>query len=177
MNKISAGAKPWYREPWPWILMSGPAIVVVAGFVTAWLAVRSNDGLVEDDYYKKGLAVNQRLARDQEASGLGLSAELMLGADLEVRLFLAARESAVAPEALLLRVAHPTRAGHDQNITLKRDATGGFYSGRFGAPLHGRWHVQLEDEQHRWRLAADWNVDQQPALRLRADPGTSPISN
>ena len=20
--------RPWYREPWPWILMSGPAIVV-----------------------------------------------------------------------------------------------------------------------------------------------------
>ena len=25
---------PWYREPWPWILISGPAIVVVAGMAT-----------------------------------------------------------------------------------------------------------------------------------------------
>ena len=24
--------KPWYKEPWPWLLMSGPAIVVVAAF-------------------------------------------------------------------------------------------------------------------------------------------------
>ena len=27
-------AKPWYREPWPWLLMLGPAVVVVAGFIT-----------------------------------------------------------------------------------------------------------------------------------------------
>jgi hypothetical protein len=34
-------------------------IVIVAGAVTVWLAVVSNDGLVTDDYYKQGLAVNQ----------------------------------------------------------------------------------------------------------------------
>jgi len=28
--------KPWYREPWPWILMSGPAAVLVAGAATIW---------------------------------------------------------------------------------------------------------------------------------------------
>ena len=56
--------RPWYREPWPWILMTGPAIVVVAGFTTAFLAVKSNDGLVEDDYYKQGLEINQTLDRD-----------------------------------------------------------------------------------------------------------------
>ena len=33
-----SAAKPWYREPWPWIMMAGPAAVVVAGAVTMWLA-------------------------------------------------------------------------------------------------------------------------------------------
>ena len=41
--------------------MSGPAIVVVAGIYTAYLAIVSNDGLVDDDYYKQGLAVSQRM--------------------------------------------------------------------------------------------------------------------
>jgi hypothetical protein len=41
--------------------------VIVAGFITAWLAVISNDGLVTDDYYKQGLTVNQRLQRDHQA--------------------------------------------------------------------------------------------------------------
>ena len=39
--------------------MAGPAVVIVAGFITAWLAIESNDGLVDDNYYKVGLSVNQ----------------------------------------------------------------------------------------------------------------------
>mgnify|MGYP000916835605 FL=1 len=50
----SAPAKPWYREPWPWLLMSGPGLVVIAGVVTAWIAFSGADGLVADDYYKQG---------------------------------------------------------------------------------------------------------------------------
>jgi len=61
---------PWYREPWPWLLMAGPFIVIVAGIVTAWLAVSTSDGLVTDDYYKEGLAVAETLARSQRAEAL-----------------------------------------------------------------------------------------------------------
>jgi hypothetical protein len=50
---------PWYREPWPWILMAGPFTVIVAGLFTAWLAVTRADPLVVDNYYKEGLAINQ----------------------------------------------------------------------------------------------------------------------
>ena len=32
----------WYRHPWPWLLMAGPAIVVVAGLYTLFLAVSAN---------------------------------------------------------------------------------------------------------------------------------------
>jgi uncharacterized protein len=42
-------APRWYREPWPWLLMAGPAIVVVAGLYTAYLAVTTNDALVAGD--------------------------------------------------------------------------------------------------------------------------------
>ena len=70
----STVARPWYREPWPWILAAGPLIVVIAGIYTAWLAVQSNDGLVTDDYYRKGLAANQTIARSDEAARMGLPA-------------------------------------------------------------------------------------------------------
>ncbi|MDQ5906679.1 MAG: uncharacterized protein QG619_90 [Pseudomonadota bacterium] len=168
MNATVTDTKPWYREPWPWILMAGPAIVVVAGFVTAWLAVRSNDGLVEDDYYKQGLAVSQRMARDSEASGLGLSAEVVLGGEgRQVRLFLTAGEGVALPETVLFKVTHPTRSGSDQNAVLKRDGAG-FYGGAVATALHGRWHVAVEDPARKWRLNGEWNVETQPALRLVA---------
>lgn len=57
--------------------MAGPAVVVVAGFITLWLAISSDDGLVSDDYYKQGLTVNQRLQRDHLAGDLGLHADVM----------------------------------------------------------------------------------------------------
>src|SRR5688572_10359806 len=69
-------AKPWFKEPWPWILMSGPAVVVVAGAFTIWLAFVSSDGLVADDYYKRGLAINQELQRDRVAAERSLTAEM-----------------------------------------------------------------------------------------------------
>lgn len=31
-------SKPWYKERWPWILMAGPAIVVIACIITIYLA-------------------------------------------------------------------------------------------------------------------------------------------
>ena len=69
--------KPWYRHPWPWILMSGPAAVLVAGSVTMWIAFASADALVAEDYYKQGLAINKRLGREQAARSLGLDASVV----------------------------------------------------------------------------------------------------
>jgi hypothetical protein len=66
-----AGNAPWYRHRWPWLLMSGPAVVVVAGIFTAWLAISRADALVADDYYKQGKAINKDLRRDHEAQRLG----------------------------------------------------------------------------------------------------------
>ena len=60
--------RPWYREPWPWILMAGPFAVIVAGLFTAWMAVTRADPLVVDNYYKEGLAINQVIERDQAAA-------------------------------------------------------------------------------------------------------------
>jgi hypothetical protein len=145
-------------EPWPWILMAGPAIVVVAGLVTAWLAVRSDDGLVFDDYYKQGLAINQTLSRTDAAARLGIEAELYL-VDGSVRAVL----RAAVPGALTLRLAHPTRAGMDQSVELRKIGQG-VYEGRLRPLRAGRWHVVLE--QRDWRLAGDWIVPAAGALVL-----------
>lgn len=167
MNKMpNTSLRPWYREPWPWILMAGPAIVVVAGVVTAYLAVISNDGLVEDDYYKQGLAVNQSMARGQNAGALGMQADVVRGDDgMLIRVFLRAKEAAQLPEALSLKITHPTRSGIDQKLALRNDGTG-FYAGKLDAPISGRWHVVLEDDKHEWRLTGDWIVEKQSTLQL-----------
>ena len=47
------------------LVIAGPATVVVAGFVTAFIAVRSADPVVEADYYRRGIEINKTLAADR----------------------------------------------------------------------------------------------------------------
>ncbi len=37
---------PWWRHPMVWLVISGPAVVVVAGFFTLWLAIGHPDPVV-----------------------------------------------------------------------------------------------------------------------------------
>ena len=160
--------KPWYREPWPWLLIAGPAAVLVAGAVTIWLALRSNDGLVADDYYRRGLAINQVLVRDREAARLGLRASVRMTASGAVEVTLSG--DPVYPRAVMLTLVHPTRAGEDQSFPLARVGRG-VYRSQEGLLPKGRRNAVLEDEAGTWRLAGQWLL---PADRpLELTPGGS----
>lgn len=143
-------ARPWYKEFWPWFVMLFPALAVVGGIITYRVAAQSNDGVVEDDYYKQGMTINRTLARDQVAVSIGLAGKLSLAGG-EALLVLTG-DVAQWPETLRLRILHPTRAGMDQMLTLA--SRGG---GRYGAPCRlsgvGKWNLLLEDEHKSWRLA------------------------
>jgi len=146
--------RPWYREPWPWILISLPATAVVAGVVTFWLAVSSADGLVADDYYKQGLAINRVIEREETAQRLGLSARIAPAPGrLELRLDGA---PGVHPPALFLRLAHATRAGHDMRLRLEPVADGRYEAVLPPLPA-GHWRVSIEDPRASWRIAGNWS--------------------
>ncbi len=142
-------ARPWYREPWPWILMAGPAAVLAAGAATIWLAVTSADGLVADDYYRRGLAINQDLKREQAAVRRGIDAAFERPPGrFGVRL------SGAAPEAVFAQLVHATRAGHDRRLRLAPVAPG-YYEAELPALPPGRWRVILEDPRREWRLVKE----------------------
>ena len=67
-------ALPWYRHPWPWLLMLGPFVVVVAGLLTAYIAFKSNDGLVDDDYYRKSWRAIRSPSASRQPCGLAFRA-------------------------------------------------------------------------------------------------------
>jgi len=142
-------ARPWYREPWPWLLMLAPAAALVGGAVTLWLAVSSADGLVADDYYKRGLAINKELGREREAERLGITANVRLGAGV-LRVDL----SGAAPVALFVQLVHATRAGHDQRLRLARVAPGTYECELAPLPA-GRWRLILEDPRGQWRIVKE----------------------
>lgn len=155
MNVTTAvAATPWYREPWPWLLMAGPAIVVVAGFITLALAIRSSDGLVADDYYKEGKAINKTISRDLRAQEMGYTARLAPAADGRVQVLFAGTSPTASQ--LTLTLHHPTRSGGDHVMQLVRTEPGR-YAGSLPDFAASRWGMTLEDDGKAWRLTGSWN--------------------
>ncbi len=147
----------WYQEPWPWILLGLPGSVVIAGIITLVIAVKNEDGLVAEDYYKQGLAINQVIARETNAERLGLTAQMLVSGD-KLRVNLAGETT--MPESIVIRFIHPTRAGHDREISVTQ-FTPGWYQGSMPELLAGRWRLLIEDADATWRLKTIWMTDQQ----------------
>lgn len=155
MNEVQA--KPWYRERWIWVLLAGPALVVAAGIVTTFLAVSGEDGLVADDYYRQGLAINRTLRREETARTLGVTAVLEISPAGD-RIRVAIGGGAGEPAALRLSLVHATRAGQDQSIALMAMPDGAF-EGRVRRIGSGPWRVILDEERRGWRLSGEWPAD------------------
>lgn len=59
---MPAPGLPWWKTPAMWLVVGLPALVVVAGCATFWIAVARPDAVVDPGYYGKGLALGQRAA-------------------------------------------------------------------------------------------------------------------
>ena len=161
MNTLAAKrppSRPWYREPWPWFLLAIPGAAVLMGVVMIVLAVRTNDGLVAEDYYKQGLAINQVLDRETRARQLGIVAQVTVASD-QSRVFVRFTAPEGAVKAPVLTLVHPTRAGQDQRVPLVRTPAGE-YAGALAAVVPGHWRVVVEDRDAGWRLQGAWHTEQ-----------------
>jgi hypothetical protein len=54
-------AQPWWHFGHVWLIIAGPAIVVVAGFITLWLAIRTPDPVITPEDYRQ---LNKTLQAD-----------------------------------------------------------------------------------------------------------------
>lgn len=141
----------WYRQPLVWLVIAIPASSVIMGIAMIVISVRSFDGMVADDYYRRGLEINRDLSRDETAMKRGLKAEVVVDPAmgmLRARVTSAADTGAL-PARLTLLLAHPTRAGMDRSLVLESSEPG-VYRGRLAPLAPGKWHVLLEAEN--WRL-------------------------
>lgn len=142
---------PWYRQFWPWFLIALPATMVVASFVTLWLAMSTPNPMVVDDYARIARSTELRLERDKAAAALGVEAEIrfVAGADIvEVRL----RPATVVPASLQLRLSHPLIEQRDLVVDLM-PVPGGWSAGL--EPPEGRWYLQLYPGDGAWRLSGE----------------------
>lgn len=159
-----SGHRPWYREPMVWMVIAIPATAVVVGMLMLSMSIRSYDGLVADDYYKRGKEINRVLVRDQLAREHAIGATLAVDNDtlvLDLR-----HDGRLPPPATLeLHFLHRTRAGRDRAVVLTAGPDGR-YHGRMDDGAEGRWFIQLETA--RWRVSGEAELPVDRTIELRA---------
>jgi hypothetical protein len=145
-SRADAHASRARRSPWPWLLATGPALVVVASLASAWLAISRNDTLVADDYYKLGLSINRKLAATATVvPAPGATIVIAASGDVRVRL----TQATPTPAHLRLTVVRPGERSGQHAVTLDR-RDGVDFVGTLPDVAAGRRIVTLEGDT--WRL-------------------------
>ena len=159
--------KPWYRQFWPWFIMALPAAAVVGGITTVIVASIDRDGLVKDDYYKEGLAINRDLARVDLAKRLGVEAQVSYDRRLQ-RFMVQLNDARVGTlQHLNLELVHPTRP-LDVRLTLA--PTGlpkTFAADDQDAPVATNWHVRITPPDESWKLEGRIQLPTESPLLLK----------
>lgn len=159
---FSSRPLPWYREPFVWLLLAIPTVSVISGIAMLILALNSHDGLVADDYYRRGMEINLELNRDRAAQNRQVSASLDIDVNKMVSLDLhPATEQ--WPAQLELRLLHATRDGYDRVLLLPR-ADNGRYRGAVLNLVPGKYYAQLVAED--WRIAGSLLYPGNAKIRL-----------
>ncbi len=66
MKPEKLDTKAWWKYGHVWLIIAGPAAVIVAGFITLAIAIGTPDPVIADDYYRRGLDINKTLAAEKD---------------------------------------------------------------------------------------------------------------
>ena len=141
---------PWFRQFWPWFLISLPATAVIACIITIVIAVQNQPRLVNDNYYLEGLSINERLKQQQQAVELSVTANLLF-AEQTGKISLYLNGDGVTPEKLFLSILAPGDTQLDQNFILEK-VNQRLFSGALKIQPKGRFYVSLEPDHRDWLL-------------------------
>ncbi len=162
MNKLIENPEqipPWYKQFWPWFIISLPASSVIAGIITVFIAYENADSLVVDDYYKSGLAINAQIKQQKHAAALGYAALLRRMPDN--RLFLKFDNTSPDNKILNLSWVHPVDSAKDFSLQLIKQQDES-YQARSNNELSGRWYLRLSTDE-KWLLKSEINSDKDMA--------------
>lgn len=151
-------SKPWYRQFWPWFLIAIPFSSVVMGVVMINLAISGKDSLVREDWYKDGMAINQRLDKQLKAKELGIKAELTLDKS-SGDLFLDTSNLDIGRDnELSLHLIHPTLEHKDRSLRLYLAPDNRFYA-KLDFQPKGVYYILLTTPSQQWEIESSINFD------------------
>lgn len=155
---------PWYKQFWPWFLITIPIISVILGITLLVLATSTKDSLVKDDYYKEGKAINKTFKLIQNARDLAIATSINVTDENITLRFLSGEPSDKA--ALTLDFFHATLSEKDTTLLLSRTPDGS-YRVNLDEPLHGKWKVTLHPFHNEWKIQQTVELPSSNAILLQ----------
>ena len=148
---------PWYKEPWPFILISITGLGVVAGSTLAYIGLSNPPEIVSGQFDSLGKFLTEDTSRAAEARALGLSGRLGVDGDA-IKLSLSAGDLASLPGELMVQFQHPATSDGDSVALLVHEG-GGSYRGVTSEAPHQRARILVTDLAQSWALAGRMQAD------------------
>ncbi len=156
--------KPWHQQPWLWFLISIPLASVILSSIMVFKAIDEPDTLISANYYKDGLAINKDLSLDKHALDSGMSAQITSNAQgTEITVALDAGTE-TAPETIILKLEHPTRANSDKTLQLSK--SGDVYKVVIAEAIVGKRYLTISSVQSLWQIRGEANFPSESSTTI-----------
>ena len=166
--QMTEQSKPWHKYPLVWMMISIPFSAVIMGVVMIWLALDTDDGLVADDYYKQGLAINDVISLDMKASELKLNGVIKFDSTGKVINFQFDKGLlANYPDTLQLSFQHATHADSDISVALNHGINDQYIGYLQQVISEGVWYFEVSDAD--WKLNARSHVQVKNLIHLQSE--------
>lgn len=139
----------WYKQFWPWFLIFFPLLAVVAGIATLFIALDKKPVMVEDEYYKKGKAINLDLSKYRKAKELNLAFNATFTSEDFILKSITSDTEELA--AIKVNLYHPTQDVKDRVFMITADAAGN-YRHRFEKEISGPWDMTISAFDNSWKI-------------------------
>ncbi len=139
------------RNFWPIALFSIPFAAVICGIAMLNIAFHYPDDVVVDEYYKEGMAINERIADTELAVELGIAAQIYLDGP-RIRAEISGTEESLHQ----LNFHHVTDQNRDVafNLIKQGEYFVALEPNSIAADMghRGIWYVDLVGVEQGWRL-------------------------
>jgi len=139
--------KPWYKQFWPWFILSLTVGVSILTLVRVAILTNHSVHLVTEDYYKKGKGINVDISRVNVTKELGIKAAVHSDGNTVVIQF--DKGELEHYPAITAMFAHRTLPDHDFSKLLTSDASGR-YRLKLDSELQGPWFIELTPHDQKW---------------------------
>lgn len=143
--------KPWYKQFWPWLLIAIPGSSVITGTIMLTVAFNGKDTLVRDEWYKDGMAINQRMEKRNKAKDAGISAVASFDKEENIVTLRLNNVPSQQDQELALELIHPTLEQRDIKAPLFRTPDNRYFA-KLPVTPSGFYYTLLSSQQGGWEI-------------------------